>query len=473
MGTGTKEDSGPRFGVRYKQCLLLFGCHFAMYTVVLNVSLAIVAMTDSSKANPEFEEFKWNEQTRATILSSFFWGYICSQIPAGTLITKFGCKNILLIGCTMNALLTLLTPACVFWGGANALLAIRITQGIFQGPFYPATHGLIANWAPVSERSRFSVLVYPGAQLGTVVAMSTGGQIASSSLGWPGIFYIWGAVGIIWCITWWIFGANSPVEHKTISTEERAYILQAKDEHSIKLPTPWKKMFRSRPFYALLIAQTCSTYSFWTINTITPTYLKGVFGIDIRENALLSAVPSIGVFIMSHVFAVLAKFCTNQLKLSLRFIRILFNTIGFEVPATAMIILGFVTQDHSIIVAILLLTVAYGANSAIFFGYYVNHMELCPTHASILMAVANTIGTSSGIFSTLAVGWLVTDETNPKQWQIIFGIGAGLFTFATFVFAFFGRFENQNWVETTAQPNSPGKDKGVPNFDSEETNNSH
>lgn len=51
-----------------------------------------------------------------------------------------------------------------------------------------------------------------------------GGEIAASSLAWPGIFYISGGVGVLWCILWAIFGSNSPEECKRISEEEKHYI---------------------------------------------------------------------------------------------------------------------------------------------------------------------------------------------------------------------------------------------------------
>ena len=63
-----------------------------------------------------------------------------------------------------------------------------------------------------------------GAQLGTVIAMPVCGALASSSIGWPSIFYIFGAVGILWVVLWFFLGADRPGTHKFISNEEKAYI---------------------------------------------------------------------------------------------------------------------------------------------------------------------------------------------------------------------------------------------------------
>jgi MFS family permease len=66
--------------------------------------------------------------------------------------------------------------------------------------------------------------VCTGAQVGTIIAMPASGGLASSSIGWPSIFYIFGAVGILWALLWIFLGADRPGTHKFISKEEQAYI---------------------------------------------------------------------------------------------------------------------------------------------------------------------------------------------------------------------------------------------------------
>lgn len=50
------------------------------------------------------------------------------------------------------------------------------------------------------------------------------GVLASSSLGWPSIFYFSGMVGVVWSVLWYVYGSNSPAECATISEDERDYI---------------------------------------------------------------------------------------------------------------------------------------------------------------------------------------------------------------------------------------------------------
>src|SRR5580765_1781354 len=65
---------------------------------------------------------------------------------------------------------------------------------------------------------------YAGAQFGTVITMPISGFLAASSVGWPSIFYIFGALAILWSTVFLYFGADSPAENRSISQKEREYI---------------------------------------------------------------------------------------------------------------------------------------------------------------------------------------------------------------------------------------------------------
>ena len=61
-------------------------------------------------------------------MSSFFYGYILTQIPGGWVATKFGGKYVYGIGVLVTSLLTLITPLMAYlnlW----ALVACRVAMG--------------------------------------------------------------------------------------------------------------------------------------------------------------------------------------------------------------------------------------------------------------------------------------------------------------------------------------------------------
>jgi ACS family sodium-dependent inorganic phosphate cotransporter-like MFS transporter 6/7/8 len=66
--------------------------------------------------------------------SSFFWGYIVTQIPGGYLAAKFPANRVFGIALGISALLNMLIPAAAKIGFVAAMF-IRILQGLVEVNF--------------------------------------------------------------------------------------------------------------------------------------------------------------------------------------------------------------------------------------------------------------------------------------------------------------------------------------------------
>ncbi|XP_054738585.1 putative inorganic phosphate cotransporter isoform X1 [Anastrepha obliqua] len=446
------------FGVRHFEAFLIFFSLAVVYSLRVNLSVAIVAMTDKS-ANADFDEFDWNETTKSLLLSSFFWGYIITQVPGGALARKFGGKITLLCGVLACSLLAILTPIFAQIGDWKLVCALRVAQGLTQGMVFPSTHTLLSKWSPLEDRGTLTTYCYSGSQFGTAVMMATSGIIASSSMGWPGIFYLSGGIGVIWAILWAIWGANSPAESKLISPEEKKFIEQShgnsSEEHSTPARIPWVKFFTSPPFLVLILAHSTHNWGFWTLLTEIPTYMKNVFGMDIKKNALLSALPYTAMFIMCFVFSTISTILSKKQCIPLSVSRKLFNTIGHWVPMISLIGLAYVGADQTTL-AIVLLTITVGINASTYLGFQVNHIDLSPNFAGIMMGITNCAANIMSIIAPLLVGFIVTDEKNSNQWRIIFFIASGFYFIGNLMFIIFGSIEVQPWNDPQPRP-SPEK----------------
>lgn len=113
--------------------------------------------------------FEWSEELQGIILSSFYYGYVLTQIVGGYLADKFGGKYTLSVGILVTAILTLLTPAAVEWGGPNCLIIIRVLEGLAEGTTFPAAMSLLAQWIPPKERSKLGSVVFSGSQVKRIV----------------------------------------------------------------------------------------------------------------------------------------------------------------------------------------------------------------------------------------------------------------------------------------------------------------
>jgi ACS family sodium-dependent inorganic phosphate cotransporter len=68
---------------------------------------------------------------KGLLLSSFFYGYIVTQIPGGWLAMRLGGNRVFGAGIAATAFLTLLTPPLTSVS-VYLLLALRVVEGIFE-----------------------------------------------------------------------------------------------------------------------------------------------------------------------------------------------------------------------------------------------------------------------------------------------------------------------------------------------------
>ena len=110
-----------------------------------------------------------------------------------------------------------------------------------------------------------------------------------------------------------LFTANSPLEHRFIREKEREYIISRTKEtaaNARKVVKYWKliylcsqiqknfiinllqplyivgKIFRSKPFWAAVIAHTFANFGTYLFLTQLPTYMKEVLKFDIQSNGI-------------------------------------------------------------------------------------------------------------------------------------------------------------------------------------------
>jgi len=74
-------------------------------------------------------EFDWDATTQSTILGSFYWCYILSQVVGGILTQHFGTKAVFGFSQLITAICSLLIPSAapLHYG---AVIALRSIQGV-------------------------------------------------------------------------------------------------------------------------------------------------------------------------------------------------------------------------------------------------------------------------------------------------------------------------------------------------------
>ena len=199
--------------------------------------------------------------------------------------TIFGAKIVLGIAILIGSILTIVSP---FASDIDfkVLFVCRFFTGVSHGAFWPAMSSLWAHWAPKNERSKLVGIANAGSQIGNVAALSLGGYLCVNGFagGWPSIFYVFGAVGIVWFILWMVLTSKSPKDHRFIGENEREYILvntnmknvvaQKKTIGQAVREVPWLSILKSKAFWALVFAHSSSNFGTYLFLTQLPTYMN-------------------------------------------------------------------------------------------------------------------------------------------------------------------------------------------------------
>ncbi|XP_059917443.1 vesicular glutamate transporter 3 [Gadus macrocephalus] len=441
---------------------ILSGLGFCIsFGIRCNLGVAIVEMVNNNTvyingtAVMQKAQFNWDPETVGLIHGSFFWGYIVTQIPGGFISNKLAANRVFGAAIFLTSILNMFIPSAarVHYG---CVLFVRILQGLVEGVTYPACHGMWAKWAPPLERSRLATISFCGSYAGAVIAMPLAG-ILVQYVGWPSVFYIYGVFGIIWYVFWLLLAYGSPADHPTISNEERLYIEDAIGERlnqlsvTEKFKTPWRRFFTSMPVYAIIVANFCRSWTFYLLLISQPAYFEEVFGFPISKVGILSALPHMVMTIVVPIGGQLADYLRSNKILSTTNVRKIMNCGGFGMEATLLLVVGF---SHTRGMAITFLVLAVGFSGFAISGFNVNHLDIAPRYASILMGISNGVGTLSGMVCPLIVGALTKNKTR-LEWQHVFVIASMVHYTGVIFYALFASGEEQEW----ADPENLSEDK--------------
>ncbi len=414
------EAANTRWQRRYTLVALGFAATFICYIDRVNISVAIIPMS---------ADLGWSATTQGTVLSSFFVGYLLTQIAGGWLADRFGGKVVLAGGVLLWSLFTMLTPPAAALG-FTVLLIARIGMGMGEGVNFPALYTMHARWIPIDERARSMALNNSGIPLGTVFALVVT-PIVVAQLGWQWAFYLFGAVGIVWFAAWQRATAASPAEHPRIGQAELEYIRTHSEPAGEPGTAPSISTFLKHPaVWAIMVAHFCNNWSLYMLLTWLPTFVNKGLGVNFASVGVFTMFPHIAYFIFLNVAGNVADRLIRG-GMEVGRVRKLMQTIGFGGVATALLIVGHV---HSAPMAIAIMTLGNGIFAFTAGGFFVNHMDIAPRSAGTLMGITNTIATIPGIIGVYVSG-LILDATG--SWAIVFDVAAGIALFGLVFYLIF------------------------------------
>ncbi|KAG6455048.1 vesicular glutamate transporter 1 [Manduca sexta] len=445
----------PCLSARYTVALLACFGFSIMFGMRCNMSMAKLKMTDNSNNKGEESPFNWTVEVESSIDSSYFAGYLITQVPGGFLASMYPANKIFGIAIVMSAVFNMAIPGAMTVGPA-AVVILKVAQGFVEGVTYPSCHGIWRMWAPPLERSRLATLAFCGTYAGIVIGMPLSGLL-SDYIGWQAPFYFYGVSGVVWYVLWLWLVFERPSKHPSITAKEMTYIEQSIGTATQAampgfMSTPWKAFATSPPVYAIIVANFCRTWNFCLLVIFQSEYFKTRFNMQITESGFVGAIPHLIMTSLVPIGGMLADYLRKNNIMTTTNVRKLFNCGGFGLEAFFFVLVAYADNKY---VATIELTIGVACSGFAISGYNVNHLDIAPRYASILMGLSNGIGTIAGFVVPIVIAYM-TQEKNTlvmaiREWRAVFLMGATVHFIGITIYGIFASGELQPWADTAIE----------------------
>ncbi|XP_078430911.1 phosphate transporter 4;6 [Wolffia australiana] len=408
---------------RYVIVLLTFVCTNVCYIERVGFSIAYTAAADAAGVS---------QASKGLILSAFFYGYAVSQVPGGWAAQLVGGRRVLLFSFLLWSVVCAVFPLNP---ARPAILAsARLLVGVAQGFIFPSIHTVLSQWVPPHERSRSVSLTMSGMYLG-----AASGMLALPALvklrGPQSVFMVEASLGGLWTLLWLRFASDAS------STSHALPLSKLKNEGGI----PWRRIFLSPAIWAIIVNNFTFHYALYVLMNWLPTYFEQGLEVSLQDMGWSKMLPFFTMFVFSNVGGWIADFLITRRLANITKTRKLLNTTGFVAAAAALAVLPAFRSAGG---AVACSSVALGLLALGRAGFAVNHLDVAPRYAGVVMGVSNTAGTMAGIVGVGLTGAILEaakaagrEIAGAQAWKPVFYVPGWLCLFSAVFFLIYSTGE--------------------------------
>jgi nitrate/nitrite transporter NarK len=237
-------------------------------------------------------------------------------------------------------------------------------------------------------------------------------------MGWRETFYVFGALGVVWCVFWWRWYADDPATHPEVNPEELNIIQQGLGKpaaHNFR----WG-MLLSWNLLLICLMYFAHGYTLYFNLTWLPTYLREVRGFTLEQAGYASGIilfcGAIGTYIGGRLTDYLVK--TRGVKIG--------RSVGvITLPLSGLILIAAALTPNPMVAAALLALTLGIADLSVSSCWAICH-DVGGDNAGTVTGAMNTFGNIGGAISPLVVGYAVQWY---GSWTLPFFVTAGVYIF--------------------------------------------
>jgi MFS family permease len=318
-------------------------------------------------------------------VSAFFWVYAPLCLVVGWLCDRFCVYRLFAAGIALWAVATMLTG---FVQGIVLLIVLRLLLGLGESIAFPGSSKIFAAEVPATQRGMANAMIAAAIAFGPAVGTLTGGLILETA-GWRPMFWIFGAVTLLWLIPWHY--ASAPLRSHSVAVP-------------VAEPVALSRLMRIRAVWLMGIGHFATNYGFYFLLTWLPLYLVKSRGYSITEMTLITSLGFTAQGISALVTGRLSDHWVmrgadeGQLR---RWLMV----VGHAFAALAIAGVYYAASLWQLGACLVLFGIAAGFTSTNLFA--IAQMFAGPRAAGGWVGLQNAIGNCAGIVGPIATGMII------------------------------------------------------------------
>jgi MFS family permease len=384
--------------------------------------------------------------TEAGLLQSIFgWAIIVALLAAGPLVDRFHPRRILPLGVMVWSVATWISGLTT---QLSTLLFSRGLLGVGESSLLPSAPKLIMENIQEKNHSKAISIYYTGNKLGPTIGIPMASFILVA-YGWQAVFYVTGALGLIWIILWF-----------AIYRKDKGIL--PNESHSVAVKATkikWVQLFKYRSTWALILGQFGYLYVFYVFLTWLPGYLVLQHHLSIGNSGSLGSLP----FVISIVTTVFGGWLADKWVMKSGNKTVVRKTIigGGLILSTVFIVIAAFTE--ALLPALICLCLSMAFMGLITGSINSLPIDLAPREiVSSLSSLQNFGGNLGAAIAPLVTGILYNQTKSFEMPLVVTGLVALVFGAGSYLFLLKKVEKSYHGINTANKPDPVSENRMKP-----------
>jgi ACS family glucarate transporter-like MFS transporter len=282
--------------------------------------------------------------------------------------------------------------------GFYSLVVTRFLFGVGEAGAYPNISGVISRWFPITQRARAQGCVWAASRLGGAMSSIVVVPIMVL-LGWRAMFYLFGAIGLVWVVVW-LVRYRDPVA----APDPGARTGDAPAMGRAPASVPWRRLFRHRQIWRIMAMYSCYAFGSTFYLSWFHTYLVKGRGFTEAQMGIAASFP----FIMGVLGNIFGGWMADRMckKHGLKIGRRLMGSSCLTVTSLLLCATALTTDK---VTAVILLTLGFSVMDCMLSSAWSLCLDVGGRYAGAVSGAMNTAGHVGGFVCAVLFGYIVKE----------------------------------------------------------------